>query len=368
VYDTTAAGAQTDPKVVYVLFRDSSSNVWKGVFLQQAAPGAPWTGGSPVASSSQIEFFVQACDTAGNCSSTTDKARYFSALPPAAGNQQGTQGTVTLTVSSGSSGANGYYLGPVTLSATDSSSSVSLTRSVDGGAPQPVPASGLITISGSGVHSVVVNASDGGSAAKTVLIDADGPTVTLTTPADGAVYQLGASAQVSFACADVGSGIQSCTGTQANGASLDTSGPGFHTFTVTATDIAGRTSSVSHTYQVIWPFTGFFTPVDNPPTLNVVKPGQAVPVKFGLGGNRGLAIFAAGYPAIDTISCASGVPTDLIEQTVTAGSSSLQYDSGSQQYSYVWKTPSSGWPSGACRQLVMKFVDGTSHIANFKAK
>jgi Tol biopolymer transport system component len=368
VFDTNASGARVDAKVVYVLFRDSSSNVWRGVFLQQAAPGAPWTGGAPVASSSQIEFFVQACDAAGNCSSTSDKARYFSALPPASGSQGGSQGTVSLAVSSGTAGQNGYYLGAVTLAAADSAASVSLTSSTDVGAPVPVPASGLIAVAGSGVHTVTVQASDGGSAAKTVLIDADNPSVALASPADGAVYQLGALATAAFTCADIGAGIQSCAGTRANGAALDTSTPGSHTFTVTATDIAGRAASVTHTYNVSWPFSGFFSPVDNLPTLNVVKPGQAVPVKFGLGGDRGLAIFVAGYPTMETISCSSSAPLDPVEQTVTAGGSSLSYDPSAQQYTYVWKTPSSGWASGACRQLVLQLTDGTTHRANFKAK
>ncbi|MGE5603197.1 MAG: lamin tail domain-containing protein, partial [Nitrososphaerales archaeon] len=35
-------------------------------------------------------------------------------------------------------------------------------------------------------------------------------------------------------------------------------------------------------------FTGFFQPVDNLPTLNTVKAGSAIPVKFGLGGVKGL--------------------------------------------------------------------------------
>ena len=30
-------------------------------------------------------------------------------------------------------------------------------------------------------------------------------------------------------------------------------------------------------------FTGFFPPVDNPPTINTVKAGSAIPVKFSLG-------------------------------------------------------------------------------------
>jgi len=42
-------------------------------------------------------------------------------------------------------------------------------------------------------------------------------------------------------------------------------------------------------------FSGFFQPVDNLPTLNLVKAGSAIPVKFSLGGNKALSIFAAGY-------------------------------------------------------------------------
>ena len=54
---------------------------------------------------------------------------------------------------------------------------------------------------------------------------------------------------------------------------------------------------------------------------------------------------------------------DQIEQTVTAGSSSLQYDATFDQYTYVWKTDKS-WVR-TCRQLDVKLKDGTNHLANF---
>ena len=50
-------------------------------------------------------------------------------------------------------------------------------------------------------------------------------------------------------------------------------------------------------------FSGFFQPVDNAPMVNVVKAGSAIPVKFSLGGNRGLDIFRTGYPRATTLSC-----------------------------------------------------------------
>jgi hypothetical protein len=106
-------------------------------------------------------------------------------------------------------------------------------------------------------------------------------------------------------------------------------------------------------------FTGFFQPVDNLPTLNTVNAGRAVPVKFSLGGNQGLNILAAGYPLSTQIACNTLATLDQIEQTVTAGSSSLSYDATSDQYTYVWKTDKSR--AGSCRQLTVKLNDGTSH-------
>ena len=53
---------------------------------------------------------------------------------------------------------------------------------------------------------------------------------------------------------------------------------------------AGGTSAASsvdqYTYIAPFLFTGFFPPVDDPPAVNHVHAGQAVPVKFSLGSNR----------------------------------------------------------------------------------
>jgi hypothetical protein len=113
-------------------------------------------------------------------------------------------------------------------------------------------------------------------------------------------------------------------------------------------------------------FTGFFPPVDNPPVSNVVNAGRAIPVKFSLGGDHGLDIFAAGYPQSQQVSCTDGSPLDTVEETVTAGSSSLSYDPTVDQYTYVWKT-ASAW-AGTCRKLVVRLSDDTDHIAYFKFK
>jgi hypothetical protein len=113
-------------------------------------------------------------------------------------------------------------------------------------------------------------------------------------------------------------------------------------------------------------FGGFLQPVDARPTLNSLKAGAAVPVKFSLGGNHGLDIFAAGYPKSQVIACESTANVDAVEQTVNAGGSSLTYDATTDTYTFIWKTDKT-W-AGTCRQLVLGFADGTLQRANFKLK
>jgi predicted extracellular nuclease len=142
--------------------------------------------------------------------------------------------------------------------------------------------------------------------------------------------------------------------------------PGTHTITVRVTDDGGLTATDTATVYVIYVFSGFFAPVDNLPVLNTVKAGQAVPVKFSLDGDQGLAIFAAGYPRSEQIACDSTEPTDGIEETVAPGNSGLSYDAATDHYTYVWKT-NKAW-ANTCRQLVILLDDGTFHRANFKFK
>jgi len=110
-------------------------------------------------------------------------------------------------------------------------------------------------------------------------------------------------------------------------------------------------------------FTGFFQPVDMS-ALNVVKAGQAIPIKFSLDGDHGLGIMAAGYPASAPITCDNNAPLDAIAETVSAGSSSLSYNPDTDQYTYVWKTNKS-W-ANTCRTLTIMLDDGSVHQANFK--
>ena len=120
------------------------------------------------------------------------------------------------------------------------------------------------------------------------------------------------------------------------------------------------------TQQPLFTFSGFRQPVDNPPVVNVVKAGSAVPVKFSLAGDQGLNIFAQGYPGSQPVVCSTTAPTDAITETVSAGGSDLTYDALADQYIYVWKTDKA-W-ADTCRQLTVRLTDGSDHKAVFQFK
>ena len=104
-------------------------------------------------------------------------------------------------------------------------------------------------------------------------------------------------------------------------------------------------------------FSGFAAPIAT--GLNKIKPGSVVPMKFGLGGNQGLAIFAAGYPTLQPIDCTTRAATG---PAVQATGGTLTYDVKAQRYTYSWKSPKS---LSACSTLNLKTVDGVSHPVLF---
>lgn len=82
-------------------------------------------------------------------------------------------------------------------------------------------------------------------------VDKKPPTITITSPAANATYQLNASVGASYACGDGGSGVASCQEPVANASPIDTSSTGTKTFTVTSTDNVGHPSALNVTYSVV---------------------------------------------------------------------------------------------------------------------
>jgi hypothetical protein len=196
-------------------------------------------------------------------------------------------------------------------------------------------------------------------------VDKKGPVVTLTCPSSPVI--LGSSATASWTATDGGSGVAPGYGSGA--IALETGSVGYKDAIIPAgtsrDNVANNSPGASCGYSVIYYWTGFFQPVDNN-AVNVAKAGSAIPVKFNLGGFQGLAIFSAGYPNSRPVACDGSAAQDVIEETVTAGGSSLTYDYTASQYVYVWKSDKS-W-AGTCRRLTVKLIDGTTHSATFQWK
>ena len=90
---------------------------------------------------------------------------------------------------------------------------------------------------------------------RTAAIDNAAPSISISSPAQGATFQQGQQVKASFACQDDanGSGINRCTGTVANDTFIDTGSPGTKTFSVEAVDREGNTATASRTYTVAAP-------------------------------------------------------------------------------------------------------------------
>jgi hypothetical protein len=146
-----------------------------------------------------------------------------------------------------------------------------------------------------------------------------------------------------------------------------------YTIVVTATDGAGNTSTIQRNIIyapfTVYSFTGFFSPVDNSPILNIANSGQAIPVKWRI-------TDATGVPIADPVSfksltsysvnCASfsGDPADAIEE-YAVGSSGLQYLSNGN-WQFNWAT--SKTYARQCRTMVLTLGDNSTHVAHFQFK
>jgi hypothetical protein len=123
-------------------------------------------------------------------------------------------------------------------------------------------------------------------------------------------------------------------------------------------------SAAGTTVQVVdFAYGGLLWPLLNPPKVNTWVRGVPVPLRFTLGAPRGLGIFASGYPQSQPVDCTTFAPTGIAE--ASAAALPLVYVAAVGQYLYTWKTLKT---YTGCRQIVLRFVDGTTNRAYFKFK
>lgn len=361
VNDDTVFQVKTfDAEHVVVLYRTSDSATWGTA--EMTAMSASTTGGATtgdattwsaiVAGAGVAEYFVQAVRD-GQVGTTRAKGLdYEPTTPPAPSG-------LSITVS-GPLGANGWYRATPTITATGGENVV-FEASLDGGAYQAVGAG--LPVTGTGLHSVELRGSDGSTGRTFVAVDDTAPTVVVTTPTEG--QHVTSTVEASFSCADVGTGIASCTALDP--VTLNQTA-GNHQFRVEAVDNAGNVTVHTVNYVGGYLFEGFFQPVENG-MWNVAQAGSSVPMKFRVKDSQGLVTDTAVVTATtsDAVACPSEpgavIQPDLLEATSPAG---LKWDATAQQFVYTWKTARTF--AETCRKFMLSLDDGSTHIALFQFK
>jgi hypothetical protein len=83
-----------------------------------------------------------------------------------------------------------------------------------------------------------------------IKVDRRAPTISITTPVNGATYTPGQVVNAAYSCNEGGSGEVSCAGTVAVGTPINTATSGDKTFSVTSADAVGNTATTTVTYTV----------------------------------------------------------------------------------------------------------------------
>ena len=169
--------------------------------------------------------------------------------------------------------------GPITIASVDDTATNGTVQITGGGSnltyePDPDYCNTDASGPGSGPDDTFTYTLNGGSTA-TVSVevtclpdsaDQTDPEIEIRDPYEAGRYSIEADPKpelhADYDCTDADSGIASCVGTVADGALFDRSSPGTKTFTVTATDNAGNTTTKTVTYRV-FTFRNFMLD-DNP--------------------------------------------------------------------------------------------------------
>jgi hypothetical protein len=113
---------------------------------------------------------------------------------------------------------------------------------------------------GTFTYSVAATSKDGQRVRASIRYTVAGaPSVQVGSPADGSTYARGQIVAADYDCRDgaSGPGIRSCAAPVASGTPIDTSQPGRHTFTVTATSLDGQQTADTVGYTVALPSNQF---------------------------------------------------------------------------------------------------------------
>ena len=105
-------------------------------------------------------------------------------------------------------------------------------------------------------------------------------------------------------------------------------------------------------------FIEMVAPLKNEPAFNTMSAGNAVDLRFSLGGDHGPRVLAQDSLSTEAMVCPSAIPAGTADlPRSTSSIPGLRYDAASGDYVYTWLTDR-GW-ARSCRRLTLALADGT---------
>ncbi|HEU5329975.1 MAG TPA: PxKF domain-containing protein [Thermomicrobiales bacterium] len=199
-----------------------------------------------------------------------------------------------------------------------------------------------------------------------IKIDQTPPQISITAPT-ATTYLLHQAIAASYACADPladgvtpGSGVVACAGIVANGGALDTASVGTKTFTITARDAVGNTTSRSVTYTVAYNVCVLYD------QAQAHKAGSTVPIKLALCDASGANISAD--TSVVTATGLTQVSSDAPGTVVDAGDANpddnFRYAGGF----YLYNLQTTGLTTGTWQLSFTVAGDPTTHTVQFQVR
>jgi hypothetical protein len=190
--------------------------------------------------------------------------------------------------------------------------------------------------------------------------DQAAPDISIAAPVADAVYLLRQNVGASYACADAGSGVASCVGTVASGASLDTAAVGSFNFTVSARDHAGNKSTRTVNYRVAYSVNPLFD------QTKAHQRGSTVPVRVELTDAGGLNSSASNVvvTALSVTRISDNAPGALAAPGDASPDYNFRYAGGS----YHFNLKTSGYATGTYLLSFKAGADPTTHTVQFQVK
>jgi hypothetical protein len=295
--------------------------------------------------------------------------------------------TVTASTSPLPNGAGWNNTSPVSvlISASDDQSINNIMYSTTGAQTiantTVVAASTLFPIANQGSTTVNFSATDNASPTPfttngtlTVKIDTTPPSISITSPTNGATYTITQAVAASYACADpipsgvnLVSGVATCAGPVASGANIDTASVGSKTFTVNSTDVAGNSATKAVSYSVSYNICVLYDQTRS------VKGGAVFPIKIQLcdasGNNLSSSAVVVTATGITLISTSVGTP----EAVGSANpENNFRFDSTlgttGTMGGYIYNLSTNGLATGTYGLQFTAGSDPTTHTVTFGVK